>query len=127
MNPAVRTTLVVVGILAGVSLIPARAPAAGDLPQPDIGYITDQLAFMSGNYLMRYSGFDGPPGDLSPADGNQPPTVNGWQEFFQHWKEQLRSSTVLGSFADAGSISDHLFPVTIFGGPTAPNPGDVPI
>src|SRR4051794_29073214 len=122
MGPATRTTLALAAALAAVALVPARAPAADDLPHPDISYIADQLAFMSSNYLMRYSGFDGPPGDMNPADGNQPPTVNGWQEFFEHWKQQMRDSRVLGSFADAGSISDHDFPI-----PTAPLPGDVPI
>src|SRR5947209_8976335 len=127
MGPATRTTLALAAALSAVALIPAKAPAADDLPHPDLNYITNQLVFMSGNYLMRYSGFDGPPGDMNPADGNQPPTVNGWQEFFQHWKEQMRSSTVLGSFANAGSISDHLFDVNVFGGPNTPYQGDVPI
>ena len=84
MGPATRTTLALAAALAAVALVPARAPAADDLPHPDIDYIADQLNFMSSNYLMRYSGFDGPPGDLKPQDGNQPPAVNGWQEFFDH-------------------------------------------
>src|SRR5256885_8756366 len=122
MGPATRTTLALAAALAAVALVPARAPAADDLPHPDIGYIADQLAFMSSNYLMRYSGFDGPPGDMNPADGNQPPTVNGWQEFFQHWKDQMRDARVLGTFANAGAISDHLFGIQ-----TAPFKGNVPI
>src|SRR4051812_8536317 len=129
MGPATRTTLALTAALAAVALVPARAPAADDLPHPDIDYIAGQLAFMSSNYLMRYSGFDGPPGDLDPAHGNQPPTVNGWQEFFQHWKDQLRDGRVLGSFADPGSISDHPFDIHVFvdQSPQPPFQGDVPI
>lgn len=91
-----------------------------------MGYIGGQLAFMSSQYLMRYSGFDGPPGDLNPADGNLPPKINGWQEFFQHWKEQMTDRSVMGStFAPAVNVSDHLFQPNVFGGPNTPYQGDV--
>ena len=83
--------------------------ASSDLPVIDNGYLDGQLAFMGANYLMRYSGFDGPPGDLNPADGNLPPQVNGWQEFFEHWKEQVTDPNVMGAFARAVDVSDHLF------------------
>ncbi len=95
-------------------------------PMVNVNYIGHQLVFMSTHYLMRYSGFDGPPGDLNPADGNLPPTVNGWQEFFLHWKQQVTSPAVMGrTFAPAINVSDHLFPVSIFGAGNAPYPGDV--
>lgn len=95
-------------------------------PVDNVGYVTGQLVYMANHYLMRYSGFDGPPGDLNPADGNKPPTVNGWQEFFLHWKQQMTSPKVMGStFAPAINISDHLFPVSEFGATNAPYPGDV--
>jgi hypothetical protein len=105
---------------------PAPAAAAPSLPAPDVTYIGDQLAFMSSNYLMRYSGFDGPPGDLNPADGNLPPQVNGWQEFFAHWKAQMTDPSVMGrTFAPAINVADHLFQPNIFGGPNTPYQGDV--
>ncbi|HEY1523108.1 MAG TPA: M28 family peptidase [Solirubrobacteraceae bacterium] len=96
------------------------------LPVVNVNYIGRQLVFMSTHYLMRYSGFDGPPGDLRPADGNKPPNINGWQEFFLHWKQQLTSKAVMGrTFASAVNVSDHLFPVNVFGAGNAPYPGDV--
>jgi len=103
----------------------ARALGAG-LPAPDMNYIGTQLAYMSSHYLMRYSGFDGPPGDLNPKDGNLPPYINGWQEFFLHWKLQMTSRSVMGpTFAPAINISDHLFQPNVFGGPNTPYKGDV--
>lgn len=120
-----RSLVAAVAAVLAVSLAPAGASA--DLPHPDVDYIAGQLVTMSSNYLMRYSGFDGPPGDMSPQDGNLPPQVNGWQEFFQHWKDQMRDPQVLGSFAKAGAIADHPFPVSIFGFGDAPYPGDVPV
>lgn len=97
-------------------------------PVDNVGYVTSQLVYMANHYLMRYSGFDGPPGDLNPADGNLPPNVNGWQEFFQHWQQQITSPKVMGKeFAPAINIANHLFPVNVFGGPNAPYPGDVKV
>jgi hypothetical protein len=105
---------------------PSAASAATSLPAPNMNYIDGQLALMSSNYLMRYSGFDGPPGDLNPADGNLPPQVNGWQEFFAHWKEQMTDPTVMGkTFAPAINVADHLFWPNAFGGPNTPYQGDV--
>src|SRR5439155_14981179 len=103
----------VAGIIGALGALPSAAAgdAAGDRPHPDIGYISQQLVTMSSDYLTRYSGYDGPPGDLDPADGNLPPLVNGWQEFFAHWKSQLRDPAVLGPFARAASIQDHPFTV----------------
>ncbi|HLW16572.1 MAG TPA: PKD domain-containing protein [Actinomycetota bacterium] len=94
--------------LAVVSGVAHRAPAP-DQPYPDTQYVYDQINFMSSNYLMRYSGFDGPPGDLSPQDGNAPPQTNGWQEFYQHWHQQMVSPTVMGSFSRFVHYQDHLF------------------
>src|SRR5207245_1573357 len=85
--------------------------------------------FMSSQYLMRYSGFDGPPGDMNPQDGNLPPQINGWQEFFAHWKQQIRSREYMGDdFSRAISVADHLFkPAVFIGGVTTPYDGDVAI
>ena len=137
---ALRVTLVWVALAALASwTMPAWAgtptasasgttAAPAGLPAPDMDYIGGQLAFMSSNYLMRYSGFDGPPGDLNPADGNLPPQVNGWQEFFQHWKEQMTDPAVMGrTFAPAVNVSDHLFQPNIFGAGNTPYMGDVKV
>ena len=83
--------------------------AASGPPAPDVQYVYNTINFMSSNYLMRYSGFDGPPGDLNPQDGNLPPTVNGWQEFYQYWQQQMQSPTVMGNFAPFVHHDDHLF------------------
>ena len=100
--------------LIGACIVPLCAvhpssAGAPDQPYPDTQYVYDQINFMSSNYLMRYSGFDGPPGDLNPQDGNLPPTVNGWQEFYEHWHQQMQSPTVMGSFAPFVHYDDHLF------------------
>lgn len=100
------SVLLSLGVLAGVHPSVAAQP---DQPYPDTQYVYDQINYMSSNYLMRYSGFDGPPGDLSPADGNLPPDVNGWQEFYVHWREQMTSPTVMGNFARFVHYDDHLF------------------
>src|ERR1700759_3073616 len=121
-----RSLLALLAALFATSFVPSAANA--DLPTPDSNYIADQLVTMSTSYLMRYSGFDGPPGDMNAQDGNLPPQVNGWQEFFQHWKDQMRDPAVLGpNFAKAGAIEDHPFPVSEFGAGDAPYPGDVPV
>lgn len=120
------TSRAVAALIAALCLAAAlpNGAAAQDKPQVDIGYVTGQLVDMSSSYLMRYSGFDGPLGG-SPADGNLPPQVNGWNEFFAHWREQMRDPAVLGQFATAGHIDDHPFPVAVFTDQlTAPNPGD---
>jgi hypothetical protein len=107
-----RLIALAAGVAAlGLAALPQRvaAAAAADQPRPDVQYVYDQIDFMSSNYLMRYSGFDGPPGDLNPQDGNLPPQVNGWQEFYQHWREQMTSPTVMGSFARFVHYDDHLF------------------
>ena len=97
------------------------------MPTADVGYQYGQLYYMASNYLMRYSGDDGPPGDLNPADGNLPPNVNGWQEFFQHWAQQVTSAKVMGPFAKDLHVDDHLFRAgsASFFGPPPPNDSDV--
>ena len=76
-------------------------------PTADVNYEYTQLYDMSSNYLMRYSGDDGPPGDLNPADGNLPPDINGWQEFYQHSSQQVTSPKVMGRFAPDLHVDDH--------------------
>lgn len=125
------TALAISLLWLGASLAQAAPTAYAPVqPRPvdNVGYVTSQLVFMADHYLMRYSGFDGPPGDLNPADGNLPPNVNGWQEFFQHWAQQMTSPKVMGkTFASAINVSDHLFQPNVFGGPGTPYQGDVKV
>ncbi|MBV9292180.1 MAG: M28 family peptidase [Frankiales bacterium] len=106
---------------------PHRAESSGSLPVADENYQYAQLYFMSSNYLMRYSGQDGPPGDLNPADGNLPPQLNGWQEFYLHWKQQVTSPKVMGAFAKDLHVDDHNFQqaTASFFGPPPPYQSDV--
>ena len=38
-----------------------------------------------------------------------PSTVNGWQEFFQHWKQQLTDKTAMTNVAKFATVPDHYF------------------
>jgi hypothetical protein len=99
----------------------------GDRPVAAEHYQYRELNYMSSNYLMRYSGQDGPPGDFNPADGNQPPDVNGWQEFYRHWAEQVTSPKVMGRYAGDLRVDDHDFrqATASFVGPPPPYDSDV--
>ena len=49
-----------------------------------------QLFSLAYNNVYRISGADGDP--QNPNDPyNVAPTLNGWQEFFQQWKSELRT------------------------------------
>jgi len=106
-----RATRILALVGAGIAPFAAiqSASAATDQPRPDTQYVYNTINFMSSNYLMRYSGADGPPGDLAPQDGNLPPNVNGWQEFYQYWRQQMSSPSVMGNFAPFVHYDDHLF------------------
>src|SRR5258708_31205968 len=116
--PPLRVAFSPVAVAAGLASwgLPAvAATSPANLPHPDMSVITTELPFMSSQYLMRYSGFDGPPGDLNPADGNLPPQVNGWQEFFAHWKQRIASKSYMGpTFSRAINVADHLFQPAVF-------------
>jgi Zn-dependent M28 family amino/carboxypeptidase len=120
---------VVVATLASCATRAVAATPPANLPHPDMRVITTELPFMSSQYLMRYSGFDGPPGDMNPADGNLPPQVNGWQEFFAHWKQRIANKTYMGpTFSRAINVADHLFQPAVFvGGANTPYRGDVAV
>ena len=122
MNRSTRAAIALGALLVAVPTLASPAGAAGSAApaaarkappkasdQLDVQYVYDQIDFMSSNYLMRYSGFDGPPGDLNPADGNLPQQVNGWQEFYQHWGQQMVSPSVMGTFAPFVHEDHHLF------------------
>ena len=100
--------LVAVFVAATAGSVPTQAARAQARPVVDIGYLYDQLYLMSTAYIYRVSGADGPPTDPS-SPSNLPATINGWQEFFQHWKAQMTSTRSMGSLGRFVSVRDHLF------------------
>ncbi|MFL6034769.1 MAG: PKD domain-containing protein [Gaiellaceae bacterium] len=100
---AAPAIFLVSGVAAG------KAPVASHAtPLVDRDYIYGQLFDMSYNDVYRVSGADGDPRDANDPF-NLPPTVNGWQEFFQHWKEQLTSEQQMTDLAKYATVSDHYF------------------
>jgi hypothetical protein len=101
---------VAVAVPAGlvVSGVGKQALASPATPVVDGNYVYNQLFDMSYSDVYRVSGADGPPTDPS-SPWNQPSTVNGWQEFFQHWKAQLTDKSVMTPLAKFATVSDHYF------------------
>jgi hypothetical protein len=89
----------------------AHADSTGGQPYPVVNtqYIYDQDRYMSENYRNRISGGDGDP---RTGTGNLPPLLNGWQEFYAHWKEQMTSPAVMGSWSPYLFVRDHYFKTT---------------
>jgi hypothetical protein len=126
---------VVVALLPAALLAVALAggrPAAGvaqqagpEHPVIDNDYMYSQLYKMSTSFIYRVSGADGPPEDPS-SPFNLPPTVNGTNEFYAYWKQQMTnpSANAMGPLGRAVTASDHFFPLRI-SGQTAPFHGDV--
>src|SRR5579884_974033 len=87
-------------LLALPILLPSPSSARGRQLRPvvDVGYLYRQLYFMATHYHYRVSGEDGNPRNFR-SPGNQPPLVNGWQEFYRHWKQQMMSRKVMGPMA----------------------------
>lgn len=116
-----RPALVAVAGLAlcSASIVPGNAAQADRAtpgqarPVIDTGYLYRQLYDMSSTYIFRASGLDGPPQNPSSPD-NLPPNVNGWQEFYAHWKQQMTSPQAMGPMAAFLKVSDHYFRVTGF-------------
>jgi PKD domain len=93
-------------VVSGVAGTAAPTPQANPVVDPN--YIYGQLFDMAYNDVYRVSGADGDP--RNPKDPyNVPPTVNGWQEFFQHWKDQLTDDKVMGPLAKFATVTDHYF------------------
>lgn len=102
--------------LGSASVLPGNAARVGggqDRPVIDTGYLYQQLYDMSTSYIFRASGLDGPPQNPSSPD-NLPQNVNGWQEFYAHWKQQMTSSRAMGPMASFLKVSDHFFRVSGF-------------
>ena len=109
----------VVALCCAAVLVPAAVIVSGVAATDDVAtsqatplvdrdYIYGQLFDMSYNDVYRVSGADGPPTDPS-SPWNEPATVNGWQEFFQHWKQQLTDKTVMTTMAKYATVKDHYF------------------
>src|SRR5262245_17252259 len=93
-------------VVSGVAVTAAPTPQA--TPVVDRDYIYGQLFEMAYSDVYRVSGADGPPTNPS-SPWNVPSTLNGWQELFAHWKEQLTDEQVMTRLAKFASVSDHYF------------------
>jgi hypothetical protein len=105
--------VVCVAALAPIVFVVGGVAAGNDAtsqptPVVDRDYIYGQLFDLAYNDVYRVSGADGPPTDPS-SPWNEPPTVNGWQEFFQQWKQQLTDKSVMSPLAKFATVSDHYF------------------
>src|SRR5262245_46320233 len=105
----------VVALAAPIAFLVSGVTAAGKEPSVshvtpivDRDYIYGQLFDMSYNDVYRVSGADGDPRNANDPF-NLPPTVNGWREFFQHWKQQLTSTRQMSDLAKFATVSDHYF------------------
>jgi hypothetical protein len=112
-RPRWLAVIACVGVAAPISFVVsgitgAAAPAPQATPVVDPSYIYDQLFDLAYNDVYRVSGADGPPTDSS-SPWNVPSTVNGWQEFFQQWKDQLTDDKTMTKLAKYATVSDHYF------------------
>jgi hypothetical protein len=111
-RPRWLLAVVAVGVAAPVALVASGAgtPALASQTQPvvDRDYIYGQLFDMSYSSVYRVSGADGPPTDAK-SPWNLPPTVNGWQELFTQWKQQLTDKKVMTPVANFATVMDHYF------------------
>jgi len=97
-------------VVSGVATGQQNGPQAAPVVDPD--YVYGQLFDMAYNDVYRVSGADGDP-HVVQAGGtdafNEPSTINGWQELFLHWKQQLTDKNTMGNLAKYSTISDHYF------------------
>jgi hypothetical protein len=105
---ACAVAVVPVSITASGAGSPARASTHQATPVINADYLYSQLYAMAKAYSYRVSGADGDP--RNPADPfNLPPTVNGWQELFAHWKAALTDQRANGDLAAFATVADHYF------------------
>jgi len=102
----------VVVAVSGVATAGQHAVTSQAAPIVDPNYIYGQLFDMSYNDVYRVSGADGDP-HVVQAGGtdafNLPPTINGWQELFLHWKQQLTDKTQMTNLVKFATVADHFF------------------
>jgi hypothetical protein len=103
---AVLAAAVAVPIVTSIGGSAAASQPTTPVVNPD--YLYRQLYTMATSFSYRVSGADGPPQDPS-SPFNLPPTVNGWQEMFAYWKNQVTSQKVNGPAAAFATLSDHYF------------------
>ena len=112
-RPRLLVAAVCVAALAPIVFVVGGVAAGNDAtsqPSPvvDRDYVYGQLFDLAYNDVYRVSGADGPPTDPG-SPWNEPPTVNGWQEFFRQWKQQLTDTSVMSPMAKFATVSDHYF------------------
>jgi hypothetical protein len=105
---AVAVAAPAVFLASGVTAAGKPPAVSSATPVVDRDYIYGQLFDMSYNDVYRVSGADGDPRNADDPY-NLPPTVNGWQEFFQHWKQQLTDTETMTDLANFATVSDHYF------------------
>src|SRR5690348_10423710 len=105
---AVAVAAPAVFLVSGVTAAGKPPAVSTAAPVVDRDYIYDQLFDMSYNDVYRVSGADGDPRNAQDPF-NLPPTINGWQEFFQHWKQQLTNTDQMTNLAKFATVSDHYF------------------
>jgi hypothetical protein len=104
----VAVVVPVVFVVSGVASAGKHGVTSQAAPVVDPDYIYGQLFDMSYNDVYRVSGADGPPTQPN-SPWNEPSTINGWQEFFQHWKAQLTDTKTMTNLAKFATVSDHYF------------------
>ncbi|MGZ4308179.1 MAG: PKD domain-containing protein [Gaiellaceae bacterium] len=97
-------------VVSGVASGQPHGPQAS--PIVDRDYVYGQLFDMAYNDVYRVSGADGSPevvqsGGTDPF--NEPATLNGWQELFLHWKQQLKDTKTMSNVAKFATVRDHFF------------------
>ena len=102
----------VILVVSGVSSGAGHATQSQASPLVDRDYMYGQLFDMAYNDVYRVSGADGDP-HVVQAGGtdafNVPSTINGWQEFFLHWKAQLTDKKTMTNLVKFATVSDHFF------------------
>jgi hypothetical protein len=116
-------TICLVAAWAAALVVGPQQARAADQARPviDTDFLYHQLYYMSSNFLYRVSGQDGDPSN--PADpANQPPQLNGWQEFYAYWKKTMTDPKQMGPLGADVTPADHYFQSgDLFGAPgTAP-------
>jgi hypothetical protein len=105
---AVAVAAPAVFLASGVTAAGKPPAVSTATPVVDRDYVYGQLFDMSYNDVYRVSGADGDPRNAKDPY-NLPPTINGWQEFFQHWKQQLTDKKQMTDLAKFATVSDHYF------------------
>jgi hypothetical protein len=97
-------------VVSGVATGQPHSSQVAPIVDPD--YVYGQLFDMAYNDVYRVSGADGDPhvvqaGGTDPF--NEPATINGWQELFLHWKQQLTDKSAMSTLAKYATVRDHFF------------------